>query len=157
MTARRRREGEPRQPWWVGASRFEVDALVDGHPVVVAARCRLGSIRVATQALLDTGAQWSVVGGDLADALLAEAEDEGREIILLSRMGKLRGRTYRLPVTLLAEEGENLTIEASLVICPSWPAPPVLGYGGFLERIRLGIDPGTTSTEDRWLFFGSDA
>lgn len=157
MTSRRRREGEPSQPWWVGASRFEIGAMVDGHPLVVAARCRLGSVRGVTRALLDTGAQWSVVGGDLADALLVDAEDQSREIILHSRVGKLNGRAYRLPVTLLAEEGEDLTIEASLVLCPSWSAPPVLGYGGFLERIRLGIDPGTTPTDDRWLFFGSDA
>ncbi|HSN97239.1 MAG TPA: hypothetical protein VLS89_03040 [Candidatus Nanopelagicales bacterium] len=153
---RRAREGEPRPPWWVGAARFEVGALVEGHPLVVAARCRLGSMPSATHALLDTGAQWSVVGGELAAELEQEAEEEGREIVLHSRLGQVKGRICRLGVTLVAEEGADLLVQASLVISPEWPAPPVLGYGGFLDRIRFGLDPGSSPADDRWIFFGCD-
>lgn len=42
----------------------------------------------------------------------------------------------------------------SVLIAPGWTGPVVLGYRGFLERLRFALDPGS-QPEDAWFFFGS--
>jgi hypothetical protein len=44
-------------------------------------------------------------------------------------------------MTLLADEGRELEVDATVFACPHWPGPNFLGYGGLLERIRLALDP----------------
>jgi hypothetical protein len=155
MRDRLRRKGEPTTPWCVGAARLGIQVRVRGSKLLVAAHCRFGQPGLATLALLDTGAEWSVLGGDLAEALEPEAEDEHLDVEISTRLGSVRGRLHRLAVTLVAEEGEDLCVSASVLLAPTWPGPPVLGYRGFLERIRLGLDPGD-GPSDPWLFFGSE-
>lgn len=154
MSARHRRDGEPKAPWITGAARFSAGPELNGCRLVLAARCRLGGLGPEMQALLDTGAQWSMVGGELAHVLEAEADDEALEITLSTRLGAVAGRLHRLSITLVADEGADLLVSSSVLLAPLWSGPPILGYSGFLERIRFGLDPGD-GHDDQWLFFGS--
>lgn len=156
MSPRRPRDGEPTAPWCVGAARFIVEPIVSGSTLVVAARCRIGQGGSELQALLDTGALWSMVGGELAEALEPEGEDESFRVTLSTRFGNIEGHLHRLGVTLVADEGDDLHVSSSLLLARTWPGPPVLGYRGFLERIRIGLDPGEDMGE-QWLFFGSSS
>jgi hypothetical protein len=156
VTRKQARDGEPRPPWCSGSARFEPGLRVEGHPLVVAVRCRFGSFPADVRALLDTGAQWSVVGGDLAEELRQDAEEEAHEVTLTTRLGVIRGHLFRMRVTLVADHGGDLHVQSSVVLDPKWSGPLVLGYGGFLERIRIGLDPGSAPGDDPWLFFGSD-
>lgn len=161
MTQKPGRNGEPTPPWSCGSARFEPGLDVDGHSLIVAVSCRFGSLIGEVQALLDTGAQWSIVGGDMAEALKEDAEaehdgdDEAQNVKYATRLGSFDGRLHRVSVTLVADEGEELLVQSTILVIPAWRGPPVLGYRGFLERIRIGLDPGGPIAGPR-LFFGSD-
>jgi len=72
---KRHLDGYPRVPWATGGARFEPMFSVDSHRLSVAVRCRLGSMVSETRALLDTGAQWTVIGGELADIVETSASN----------------------------------------------------------------------------------
>ncbi|WP_437301406.1 hypothetical protein [Sorangium sp. So ce426] len=65
-----------------------------------------------------------------------------------------RYRVDDLDVLLVAERGESLTVSGSILIAPGWIGPVVLGYRGFLERLRFALDPGC-GPDDAWFFFSS--
>ncbi len=142
--------------WAVGAAQFSPSHPHEAGKLVVAVRCRLGSLSVEEYALLDTGAQWSVVGSDLAKALEGDFAEGGQPIRMSTRHGILEGVLRRLPVTLVADEGAELSVEATVFVADQWPGPVVVGYGGLLERVRFALDPGATG-EDCWFYFGEPA
>ena len=59
---------------------------------------------------------------------------------LSTRLGVLQGQLIRLPVTLVADEGESLDLEAQFFVSPEWRGGTFLGYTGFLDRIRIALD-----------------
>jgi hypothetical protein len=73
---------------------------------------------------------------------------------MLVRGKKLEGSLIRLNITLVAELGENLTVDATTFVPDSeavWDNfPCFIGLSGFLERIRFAIDPNTDT-----FYFGS--
>lgn len=156
MTRRPARDGEPKPPWCSGAARLEPGLSVNGHSLVMAARCRLEHVIGETWALLDTGAQWSLIGGEVADALRDQVDDEAHDVTLQTRLGTVRGRLHRVPITLVADEGIDLSVQSSILLAPEWKGPLILGYGGFLERFRMALDPGSGPGDSPWLLFGSD-
>jgi len=106
----------------------------------VAVRCRLG--RGLTQwALWDTASSWSAIGSETAAVLRAELGPAGAPMIIRTRFGRLVGTPHRLPVTLLASHGPDLTLDATcLVLGQEWEGPTVLGVRGFMERLRFALD-----------------
>ena len=58
-----------------------------------------------------------------------------------TRLGLIEGRLCKGWLTLLAEEGESLDLEATFFLSPQWQGGNFLGYEGALERIRFAIDP----------------
>jgi len=67
------------------------------------------------------------------------ASDE--RVVLSTRLGRFGGTLYRGSITLIAEQGENLDVDATVFISPDWRGPSFLGYEGFLQRIRFAVDP----------------
>jgi len=55
----------------------------------------------------------------------------------------------RLPLTLVAEDGAELPVDATWFLSEDWPGPMVIGWKGGLERMKFGIDPG-----DQSFYFG---
>lgn len=153
MKQRIRVDGEPVAPWCVGFARFQVGASVAGTTLVVGVRCRFGGLDSDHVALLDTGAHWSIVGGEMAELLEDEAGESIEIAAMATRLGTIHGRLHRLVVTLAADEGDDLDVPTTLLLAPSWSGPPVLGYRGFLDRVRFGLDPGN-GADDQWMFFG---
>jgi hypothetical protein len=141
-------------PWSSGAAEFFIHHPVGEFTLPVAVRCRFGRVDLEAVALLDTGAQWSVLGGGIAELLLGDLEDLGERIDLGTRLGRFTGALNRLDVILAAdaELGRDLRIDATVLVVPDWPGPIVLGYRGLLERTRVALDP---SVEGRpMIFFG---
>jgi len=136
--------------WSSGSASLVVDAEHDAQALPLAVRCRFGSLKPEL-ALLDTGSEWSVVGGEAAELLDAELGPERRALTLDSRRGVVRGALHGLRMELIANQGENLIIDGVCLIAPSWSGPSVVGFRGFLERIRLAVDP--SGSEVR-AFFG---
>src|SRR5689334_9377381 len=99
----------------------------DGLPSEAGASARI-YVRIAVEgiaepflALLDTGAEWSVLTKEIADEIgLVDAD--GEETTLSHRRGTTRGKLVRTTVTMLADEGAALDIEATVFVpIEPWP------------------------------------
>ncbi|RLC10701.1 MAG: hypothetical protein DRI57_20015 [Deltaproteobacteria bacterium] len=64
------------------------------------------------------------------------------------------GELHRVSITLLADpgQGDELTIESTTFVSEEWEGPVVLGYRGFLERMRFALDPGIIPGEQIFYF-----
>jgi hypothetical protein len=98
---------------------------------------------------LDTGAAWSVLDAEVA-AELSLLGGSGTPVRISTRHGAFDGRLERTTLELLADEGESLTIEATVWVSPAWQWGNFLGYAGLLERIRFAVDP-----SDNSFYFGT--
>jgi hypothetical protein len=107
------------------------------------------------EALLDTGSGWSVIGGKEASLAQSYAEDLQQPVRIDTRFGTFDGGLHRLNVTFVADEGEDLEIDATVLLLPTWEGPVVIGYRGMLERVRFGLDPGHNE-DQQWFCFGAD-
>jgi hypothetical protein len=131
---------------YTGRCRYRSDIPYERHTLFVAVPCFMGEELL--DALLDTGSQWCILPASLASRLGYDQEGEGEVAILSSRLGTLTGRLERIPVCFRAEEGSDVTVEATYFLCSEWTGPAVLGWKGCLERIRLALDP-----SEEWFYF----
>jgi hypothetical protein len=91
-------------------------------------------------AQIDTGAAYSTLETPVAEALDILDRD-GQPATLDTRLGIVAGRLERVPITLLADEGEALDIEAAFFVSRKWQGKTFLGYSGLLDHIRIALDP----------------
>lgn len=99
--------------------------------------------------LLDTGGHFFILNPQVIDLIAGSLSGGHDETSLLTAQGRLSGRLYRHRIELLAEEGDDLSLEATLLVSPDWQGPSVLGYTGVLDRIRFAVDP-----ESNRFYFG---
>ncbi len=124
-----------------GCSRFR-----DQAPGVAEATAkifvRVDFSTIDTLAQLDTGSAFSMLERELADAL-GLLDGDGEPVKISARGGNYSGRLERVPITLAADDGEALDIEAAFFVSREWPGKTFLGYTGLLDHIRMALDPGT--------------
>ena len=125
-----------------GAARYQ-----DGHPDFkedqprIYVKFRPAAVDFSFWALLDTGAHFcrlnetvvGFLGGHLADSL-------GR-FTVRTAYGLVEGQLYRHQITLLADVGQSVDIDATVLIPPEWRGPCFLGYAGALDHVHFGINP----------------
>ena len=103
-------------------------------------------------ALLDTAAEYSVLDREIATEV-GLASSEGDRITLSHRGGSTPGKLVRTTMRMLADEGEDLVVEATVFVPDHNWAPTgyrnFIGYIGFLERVKLGLDP-----QENHVYFG---
>ncbi len=142
------------ESWAIGAAVYDIDKeIAAGQSLMVGVRCRFGSLECEELALLDTGAQWSVIGGELGEILADQLGEAQRRLRMSTPHGNLDGNLHRLDIHVVADRGRCISVESSVVVIPTWPGPPVLGYRGFLERLRFALDPGCRD-RNQWFYFG---
>ena len=90
--------------------------------------------------MLDTGAPWSVLNAELAEALELFDRD-GEPVTISSRVGTVQGKLVRAMTTLVADDGDSVEVDSTVFISRDWPEGNFIGYSGLLERIRFAIDP----------------
>ncbi len=90
-------------------------------------------------AKIDPATPWVVLNSDINELLGLRAEST--DTTLQTALGNMRGCLERYPITLIAEHGKALQIDATLFVCNEWTRGNFLGYSGFLERIRFAVDP----------------
>ncbi len=100
-------------------------------------------------AVVDTAASWCVFRPDVGALLLEHFIPVPEVVALSTRLGLYRGQLYRGMLTLFADVGTPLNVEATVFLTPDWPGPNFLGYQGLLQRIRFAIDP-----ESNQFYFG---
>jgi hypothetical protein len=92
-------------------------------------------------AQLDTGAAWSVLSPRVVKDLGIGGWGAGR-VRLSTRFGVYEGHLVRVPLTLIADQGESLETEGVFFVCRDWPVDQTfLGYTGLLDKIRFALDP----------------
>lgn len=100
-------------------------------------------------AVVDTAASWCIFEGEVGASVAQGLTRIPGRAILSTRLGVLQGTLYRGQVTLPADEGESLDLDATVFVCSDWPGPNFLGYQGLLQRIRFAVDP-----ESNTFYFG---
>lgn len=125
----------------IGRSRF-LDNLPGSDEATskIYIKIRPGGLDIRVLAQLDTGSAWSIVETDIARQLNV-LNGPGPEVNLNTRFGRKTGRLVRIPVEILADEGASLSLDATVFVCPDWPAGNFVGYEGLLNRIRIALDP----------------
>jgi hypothetical protein len=92
-------------------------------------------------AIVDTAAPWCIFKPDIAKMLQSRCEAESGTVTLSTRLGPVDGVLYRVPLTLPADEGSPLKVEATAFLSPEWQGGNFIGYMGLLQRIRFAVDP----------------
>ena len=104
--------------------------------------------------MVDTGAPYVICTPEVAsDAGVDPTSALDRKTMLIRGM-RLNGSLFRLNVRLVAREGDNLDVDATVFVpdsVDSWGHfPSFIGLAGFLARIRFALDPNTDT-----FYFGS--
>ena len=146
--------GPESNEWSCGSSQFLANYGERPFLMPIAVNCRIGDLESTEMALLDTGAEWSIISSELLDLLEIDLTHPLEVIPLETRFGKYTGNLHRIKISLLAEEnhGKDLSIEGSVLFCEDWNGPTVLGFRGFLERIRFAVDPGEKPYQQLFYF-----
>ena len=140
-------------PWATGWAQYWIERSRGQQLLVVAARCRIAALESVELALVDTGAQWSLIGGDLAKLVRPHLVDREPGPRYDTRIGSLETERGRLEIELVADHGMDLVVDATVMLARAWTGPMVIGYRGLLERVRIALDPGV-GVDDQWLAFG---
>jgi hypothetical protein len=105
---------------------------------------------ILAEAVVDTGGIYLLCHPAIARRLsLTPSEALSAVQALLFRGIVVHGRLYRLSLTLLAEPGEDVTIQTTAFVpepdeAEHWgDLPCILGLYGCLERVRFAVDPRT--------------
>ena len=99
-------------------------------------------------ALVDTGAPYCIFDPEVA-AMLGIRHDNGIRQVLESRAGSSTGSLHRVQVTVPAEVGDSLSLEATVFVPEAWPLGSFIGYSGLLQRISFAVTP-----HDNQFYFG---
>jgi len=142
-------------PFATGAAQYDYRPVTtqEEMPRVVV---RIAIDRFETAAFVDTGGVYLICSPEVALRLRLNSREGLPVPRILLRGVWLSGRVYSLPVALLAEQGEGVTIRLAVFVPELSPDqvwadefPCVLGMHGCLERLRFAIDPGSDT-----FFFG---
>lgn len=100
--------------------------------------------------MVDTGGAWTIFHHDLARSL-GLMEFEGLTgTVIKTWMGDQHGKLVKCPLTLCADRGHELTVDATVFVSETWAGHNILGYNGLLMHLRTAFDP--QQAECRWFF-----
>ena len=143
-------EGEP---FSVGRARYfdaPLSSPVRSSRIYVKIEIEGDDDPVVPLALLDTGAQWSVLEREIAESVGLTSAD-GQPMTLEHKNGKSHGKLVKANVRLLADEGQDLVVEATVFVPDENHdvGGTFLGYTALLEQVKLGLDP-----QNNQIYFG---
>jgi hypothetical protein len=102
---------------------------------------------IRAEAVLDTGAPYCVMAPWLAAVAGIGAEGGLEDVTMVVRDSKITGQLHRVQLRLLADEGEDVEVDAVTIIADEREAfamgdlPCFIGMRGCLEAIRFALDP----------------
>jgi hypothetical protein len=142
------------EKWSDGYAPFLTDHKHGSHNLLIVVNCKLGDLDVTEFALLDTGAPWSIIDAATAQILGDQLGAFTHRMKLKTWRGDFDGCLHPLKITLLAENdcGSDLSVEGTVFVSEEWDGPIVIGFHGFLERIRMALDPGMTVGQQIFFF-----
>ena len=123
-----------------GRSRF-----ADEHPrfleptAKIFVKVRFPDVKRILMAQVDTGAAYSVLETEIASEM-GLMDLDGHRMKVSTRFGLLSGLLTWVPLTLVADEGASLNLDAVFFVSRDWRGGTFLGYSGLLERLRIALD-----------------
>jgi hypothetical protein len=137
------------EPFTTGKAAF-FDRIPDSQESTakICVRIKFEGLATTHFAQVDTGAAWSMLGQEVAERL-GVLDGDGEEVRISTRLGSIQGRLERVRTEMVADEGKSVEFDATFFVSRGWFGPTFLGYSGFLDRLRVAIDPSTDS-----VFFG---
>jgi len=114
------------------------------YKLITGVECEFPALQMEEMALLDTGAELSLASRTVYQWFFQKNVPLGDLVgtrSIHTRLGTFNGNLYRVEVGLTAHWGKPLMVEGTFLFCETWTGPTVLGFQGFLERIRFAIDP----------------
>jgi len=138
-------------PFASGRAKYSThDAEASEGSVKIFVRIVSDALEGPILAQLDTGAAWSVLNTEIAREL--GLLPGGGEVARLStRLGWIDGRLERATISIVADEGTSVDIDATVFVSADWQGGTFLGYSGLLERIRFAVDPNPQAS---FFYFG---
>jgi hypothetical protein len=142
-------------PWNTGSAEFSALHDTEFGKLVVGIECRIEDKEESYMALLDTGSEWSIIGGEMAHDF-EDFPDNGPIVTLnTTRCGNITANLKSLNITLVAKHGDDLLVDSTVMISEEWTGPQiVLGFRGFLEHVRIALDPGINQESSQVFYFG---
>lgn len=101
-----------------------------------------GTRTLETTAMVDTAAPYMVCRRDVADSVGLKYSEFGETDEINIRGVTVEGSLHRVPLSFLAEQGDDLTIEASVFV-PRYIELPhsFIGLTSCLESVFFAVDP----------------
>jgi len=134
------------EPFATGGTHYEYRPATDDE-ITNRLIIRVAVENVITQAVVDTGAPYSIIAPRIARLAGLNKVEPLERITMLVRGMRLEGGTIRVNMTLPADLGEELTVDATAFIPDVeeyWGEfPSFIGQNGFLDRIRYAVDSST--------------
>lgn len=153
MTTLYKYDGKNYNTWSSGSTRLITDREEKGRKQIISVKCSFGEHSERYYALFDTGSRYTVVPEEIANSYDDCFFPLEGEIPLSTRFGPKNGMLYKCDMFILADLGEDLSVNDSTVLVLSdWPGPIVIGFTSCLEKIRWACDP-TINNQGR-LYFG---
>jgi hypothetical protein len=121
--------------------RLRIECVIEGKPFI---------------AHIDTGAPWSVLGGQLIYDLEDALTPLDQRVCLQTAHGLIEGELHRINMTLMGEgASNNLDLSIRVIVANTWTGPPLmLGMRGCLDSFRWAFDAGFHAEDTPRLFFG---
>lgn len=107
--------------------------------------------------LLDTAAEFSLLGGELARALREDLIATGEpDVFYKTRLGRLPCAVRSLRIGIDADDGEDLELDGiTVLVSEAWSGPFTLGMRGALEYIRFAVEPSATADGESRIYFAA--
>lgn len=119
----------------------------DSHPELdetqprIYVKFRPSGLDISFLGLLDTGGHYCLLNQTVAHLLRDQLTDSLGQFWVRTAHGRLSGELYLHSITLLAEVGESVDVEATVFTPSDWHGPCFPGYAGALDRVRFAVDP----------------
>ena len=138
--------------WSSGSTPLLTERTENGRKLVISVKCSFAGSDERYYALFDTGAEWAVIPQSIVDCHPNSFSSLEIPIKLSSRFGSDEGTLHQCALHILVDSGEDIAIDATVLVIPNWIGPVVLGFNSLLNKIRWACDP--TIDQQGRLYFG---
>ena len=141
------------EPFATGVAPYSYRPAINDISNRILLQVEIGGVLV--EAIVDTGSPYVICPPYLSDAIGLDPDTALEAIPYRVRGIDMRGNLYRVGVYFPAEEGDTLTVDATVFVPnPEWQQvwgehPAYIGLTGCLERMRFAVDP-----ENDLFYFG---
>ena len=141
------------QPFATGSSLYSYQPATE-HETTPRIILRVAIERFNTTASIDTGSPYVIIDPSITEALSIDNQTGIPQNNIWLRKDRLDGYLHRLTILFLADEGVNVSVEATVFVPELKPHqkwgefPSIIGLNSCLERLRFAVDP----ADDKFYF-----